>query len=480
MSSLENVRILFITGRLAERSLRRVVTELAATTGILPEVAVLPISVAALMTADWIARHLEWQGGADRVIIPGWCGGDLAPIAARCGAPVERGPRDLRQLPAYLSGQPVADDYGAYDIEIIAEINHAPRLATEDLCRTAARLRADGADVIDVGCEPGGTWRGVGDAVKALRDAGLRVSIDSLNPAEIEPAVRAGAELVLSVNRMNLEAAADWGCEVVVIPDEPRDWTAMERSIEWLTARGVPLRVDPILEPIGLGLAASLARYAAARTRWPDTEIMMGIGNVTELTDVDSAGLNVLLLAIAQELAIRSVLTTEVIGWARTSVRECDIARRLAWYAINRQLPPKNLDGRLVVLRDPAVPPPLADDEYADIARQVRDWNVRIFADGSLVQAIAAGHHWRAGDPFEVFDQMAAAAGPRLTPSHAFYLGYEMCKAAIANHLGKAYVQDEALRWGYLTVPEATRHRLSRRGTKSDVADPPAENPDAS
>ena len=36
---------------------------------------------------------------------------------------------------------------------------------------------------------------------------------------------------------------------------------------------------------------------------------MMGIGNLTELTDVDCAAINVLLLGVSQELGIRSVLT---------------------------------------------------------------------------------------------------------------------------------------------------------------------------
>ncbi len=36
--------------------------------------------------------------------------------------------------------------------------------------------------------------------------------------------------------------------------------------------------------------------------------MMMGIGNITELTDVDSAGINMLMLGICQELRIESVL----------------------------------------------------------------------------------------------------------------------------------------------------------------------------
>ena len=139
-----------------------------------------------------------------------------------------------------------------------------------------------GADLIDVGCEPNGNWTGVADCVRALKDLGLRVSIDSLNPTEISAAVNAGAELVLSVNATNREAAPDWGCEVVVIPDDIRDIDSMNDTIELVSSKSVPLRLDPILEPIGLGFANSLERYIQTRRRWPDAEIMMGIGNLTE------------------------------------------------------------------------------------------------------------------------------------------------------------------------------------------------------
>ena len=71
-------------------------------------------------------------------------------------------------------------------------------------------------------------------AVRALRDDGHRVSIDSLDPREIEPAVRAGAELVLSVNSSNRDAARDWGCEVVVVPDDPRTLAGLDETVDQL------------------------------------------------------------------------------------------------------------------------------------------------------------------------------------------------------------------------------------------------------
>ena len=64
--------------------------------------------------------------------------------------------------------------------------------------------------------------------------------------------------------------------------------------------------------------------------------------------------------------------------------------------------------------------------------------------------------HLRGTDPFVLFDQMKE--GETIDPAHAFYLGYEMAKAATALTLGKNYTQDQALRWGFLTVPEQ-RHQ---------------------
>jgi len=48
--------VLFVTGKLAEPALRRVLADMAPPFA--ADVAVLGITVAALMTTDWIARHL--------------------------------------------------------------------------------------------------------------------------------------------------------------------------------------------------------------------------------------------------------------------------------------------------------------------------------------------------------------------------------------------------------------------------------------
>src|SRR5262249_16465116 len=151
---------------------------------------------------------------------------------------------------------------------------------------------------------------------------------------EVEEAVAAGAELVLSVNATNRAWAAHLPAELVAIPDDPRDLASLESTIGVLRESGARFRIDPILEPIAFGFAESLRRFLAARERWPAVEIMMGIGNVTELTEVDSAGVNMMMAGFCQEVGIRSVLTTEVINWCRSAVREFDLARRLAFHAV--------------------------------------------------------------------------------------------------------------------------------------------------
>jgi dihydropteroate synthase len=465
-TSSNTPRYLFVTGRLAEFALRKTLDDLSPRAGFTAEIAVLPITVAALMTPRWVARHLDVPEGIDRVILPGYCGGDLGPIVERArGIPVESGPRDLRDLPRHFGRAGELNlSYGQYDIEILAEINHAPHLERQEMLRQADQFRSQGADVIDLGCVAGTTWAQAGDAVAALRDKGMRVSIDSFDPTEIALAVSAGAELVLSVNATNRVHAPEWGVEVVAIPDQPGSLTGLDETIEFLLRRAVPFRVDPILEPIGFGFAASLHRYFDIKGRYPDAAMIMGVGNLTELTDVDSAGVNTILVGLCQELEIQSVLTTAVINWARSSVKELDLARRLAYHAVKEHTLPKHLEPRLVALRDPKVAE-FGTDNLAELQRLIRDPNWRIFAEGGMIHALNNERFLSDRDPFVLFDQMGVTDA-----SHAFYIGYELMKAKTALTLSKSYRQDQALEWGFLTEPEVS-HR-SRPKDRSRVEKP--------
>jgi dihydropteroate synthase-like protein len=451
-------RILFVTGKLAEPSLRRVLQDLAPKAGFESEVAVLNITVAALMTTDWIARHLTPPHGIEKIIFPGLCQGEAELIENRFGIPVERGPIDLRDLPEQFgkkAGRP--EDYGKFDIEIVAEINNAPRMNREALVKLATEYRDAGADVIDLGCDPGGTWYDIGEVVKELKELGLRISVDSFNPAETLSAVTAGAELVLSINGTNFDHAkrldeANPRVEVVAIPDTPSDLDSLHRTAEALSKLGIAFRLDPVLEPIGFGFAASLGRYLETRKRHPDAAMMIGIGNLTELTDCDSAGVNVMLAGFCQELGIRSVLTTQVINWSRTSIQEFDLARRLVHHAVTNRVLPKRLEPGLVMLRDPKLFEH-GEEAMAELATRLTDKNYRVFAERGEIHILNGSHYLRGSDPFVLFEELTKKDST-IDPSHAFYLGYEFAKAVTALTLGKQYTQDRALHWGFLTIPE--------------------------
>jgi dihydropteroate synthase len=467
-------RVRFVTGTLAEPALRRVVGALDLPGG--ADVAVLKITVAALMTTPWIAQRLEPTADVDLVLIPGLCEGDPKVIEDKIGVKVEKGPKDLREIPRFFGRAAVEASYGAWDIEILAEINNAPRLSRDQIRREADRYRASGADIIDVGCTPGLPFPNLGDVIADLTGAGLRVSIDTLDAGEIRAAVAAGAELVLSINATNLDvipALADAGARAVVIPDPGAGIDSLETTMAALERAGVRCLVDPILEPIGIGFTASLQRYAEVRRRWPDAEMLMGIGNLTELTAADTTGVNAVLIGVCQELGIRAVLTTEVIPWARGAVREIDVARRLMHYAVSHHTIPKGVDDRLVTLKDPEVLT-YPERELRALQAAITDPNYRIFADRDAITVFNSERFVRGTDIQAIFEQLGVDE-----PSHAFYLGKELAKASLAVALGKTYRQEGVLSWGYLTPPEDVRAehvRLTQRPSRHRVAtDSPAD-----
>jgi dihydropteroate synthase len=458
-------RVLFVTGKLAEVALRRTLAEMAPAFSC--DVAVMKITVAALMTTPWIARFLEVPADTDLVLIPGLSEGDPALIEEKVGVRVEKGPKDLREIPEYFGRAATIREYGAYDIEIVAEVNNAPRLTRDALRREAEYYHASGADVIDIGCTPGRAFPALPEVVRELLAAGMRVSIDSFEPDEIRAAVGAGAELVLSVNGSNLAVARDLAgtrARVVAIPDFGQGIETLDPTINALERWGVPYLIDPVIEPVGYGFMASLERFAEARRRYAEAPLFMGIGNITELTAADTTGVNALLVAICQEIGVRAVLTTEVIPWARGAVREVDIARRLMHHAVTRKTLPKGVDDRLVTLKDPQI---LAytETELRELQRAVTDPNFRIFTDRDAITVFNNERFVRGTDLHEIFAQLGVDE-----PTHAFYLGRELMKAKLAVTLGKTYRQEGALEWGYLTPPDdrGPEHvRLTQRSARS-------------
>ena len=446
-------RLLFVTGRLAEPALRDTLRRAE-----LPfeyDVAVMKITVAAHMTTEWIARRLEVPEAVTRIMIPGMCEGAIEALSERFGIPAVKGPADLKALPSWFGREDARASYGERDIRVFAEINHVPRLERDEVLGLAGYYRDAGADVIDLGLSLGRTWLDDGPEVIAeLRAQGFTLSIDTLDPEEILMADEAGVDYVLSLNGSNRHLAERLSATPILIPDTPEDLDSLDATIAHLERLGKPYLVDPIIEPIGAGFAASLGRYLEVRRRHPDAEMFIGIGNLTELTEADSTGVTALLIGFSQEVGIRNVLTTEVIHWARGAVREAVLAAQLMHFAQERGTPPKHIDGRLLTVKDEDFRP-YAEAELRELHAQVTDPNFRIFADADWIYVFNADRFVKGTDFNEIFDQLGVEEA-----THAFYLGKELMKATIARALRKNYRQESPLDWGYMTFEEPRRERV--------------------
>jgi dihydropteroate synthase len=439
---------LFITGRLAEPALRNVLTEL----GIEHQVAVMNISVAALMTTRWIAKRLDIPAGVDNVVIPGLCEGDVDTLQQATGLPVRKGPADVRALPEWYGREAIKAQLGQRDVRVFAEINDVEALSREQVIDRALAYRADGADVIDLGLSLDRPWLAEGPpTIVALRERGLSLSIDTLDPEHIRMADDAGVDYVLSLTPETIEMAEDLRATPVLITDDPDDLQSLDRMAARMDQLERPYLLDSILAPINSGFAASLARYVEVRRRHPEAELLMGIGNLTELTEADSTGVTALLIGFCQEIGIGAVLTTEVIGWARGAVRETVLAAQIMHLAQRQARPPKHIDPGLVTSRDESMRAP-SEQELRAMQAQVSDPNYRLFADAEWLYAFNGERFVRAADMYGVFEQLDVADA-----AHAFYLGKELMKATIARGLRKSYRQEGPLDWGLLSFPEPRR-----------------------
>jgi dihydropteroate synthase-like protein len=467
--------ILFLTGKLAEPSLRRVLAEMDADFSY--DVHQLGISVAGLMTADMIRRRLTGLRDADRVVVPGRCRGDLTPLSEYFAIPFERGPDELKDLPEYFGKQVQPPDLDHYDVQIFAEIVDAPALGIDAILARARDYRQDGADVIDLGCLPDTPFPHLAESVEALKTSGFRVSVDSLEPDDLLRGGRAGADYLLSLTADTLWVAQEVEAVPVLIPRHPGDPGSLERAIEAMIARGASFIADSVLDPIHFGFTDSIVRYRRLRDRYPEVDIMMGTGNLTELTEADTTGITALLLGMVSELHIRHVLVTQVSPHCISAVREANLARRIMYYAREVTSLPKQIDGGLTTTHE-RKPFPYTGAEIEQLAAAVRDPSFRIQVSSAGIHLYNRDGFNTAFDPFEVYPLL----GVENDAGHAFYLGVELARAQIAWQLGKRYVQDEELSWGCAVPPRGedrsryrsagvtmTRHAGTKRKTKGNT-----------
>lgn len=477
-------KIALVTGSLAEPRLTRIAGEIA-DPALDPVVVNVGVKVAALMTAEIVERRLKLPEGTDRVLMPGRFRGDLERLERFFGVPFARGPDEMADLPDYFGLERRAVDLSKHDVTIFAEIVDATVLDVEGILARARHLRGEGADVIDLGCLPDTPFPHLEEAIAALHAEGLKVSVDSFDLTELSRATRAGADFLLSLNETNLHIAQEGPAVPVLVPAKQGDLSSLCRAVDACLASGQPFYADPILDPIHYGFTASVVRYAELRRLYPDIPILMGIGNVTELTDADTTGINAILMGMISELHLTAVLAVQVSPHCRTAVREFDRARREFYAARQPGALPQGFGGGLMALRD-RKPNAASPEDIARLASEVRDRNFRIDVTEAGIHIYNRDGHHIASEPFALFPQLKVEEDG----AHAFYLGVETARAEIAFKLGKRYAQDEGLKWGVageiagspeeahrLTFKQAGTTLQAKEGRQAEAGKAPERDP---
>lgn len=443
-------KILFLTGKLAEPSLYKVLNSMSD----LPfeyHVRQLGLTVAALMTDKMIARRIKPEEvvGYDQIIVPGRCRGDLESLSQQLGVQVIRGPEEVKELPLFFGRERSHVDLSRYDVNIFAEIVDAPERDIESIIERARYYRDCGANVIDIGCLPEEDFPHMEEAITALHEEGFKVSVDSLYIEDLRRAGKAGADYLLSLTEKTYHLAEEVDSVPILVPAEMGSLASLERAMELMDKINRPWIADPILDPIHFGLTDSIVRYHELRRKYPDAPIMMGVGNLTELTDADTSGINAVLFGIISELSITNVLATEVSPHARNAIQQADVARRLMFSAREDSSLPRDITSDLLVTHDRRPFPDNAQD-IAELAGNIKDPNYRIKVAEQGIYMFNRDGLMQDSDPFAFYPQLDL----KQDTGHAFYLGAELARAQIAWQLGKRYTQDEELEWGCAVTQE--------------------------
>jgi len=504
------LKVLLVTGRLAEGQVRKY----AESFGSEVDVISLPVSVAALITPQMLVEHLKGvvsKKNYDAVIVPGLLRGNVGVVEEQLGVPVFKGTRYACDIPlifknfASLSKEEALDvvlarsrdewsklseltedsglgfKVGRKDVKpvyvgvdgpvrVLAEVVDAPELSLSKVMARVKYFLESGADMIDIGAVVGeDNSHRIYELVYEVRERfKVPVSVDSLNPAEIEAAVDAGADMVLSLDYGNFkEVKLPNDVTATVLPtnvkegeipkcSEERAKKTLEIVKEARKAGLVKVVADPLLEPpINPGIASSLRSYFLFREMDAVTPLLFGAGNVTEFIDADSVGVNVFLALLAQELGVAVLLTTEQSVKCRGCVREAAAARKLAYIAKKLSTPPKDLDVDVFVAKSKkeyfespdidgvSITPEIKVEDYSpDSLGYFTIWvnhdEGKIFA---LYRGVK-GERLFAGRSAEHIGKTIISEGLVGSLEHAVYLGRELEKAEVCLKLGKSYVQD--------------------------------------
>lgn len=511
-------KLLLVTGRLAEPIVRESVKRSG--TAHVIDIAVAPIDVAALMTTDYIARFLiskgVKKGDYDLIIVPGLVKGSCRVIEDIIGIKAVKGTinaYDLVELLklddlSILSTDVPADDVirdilinrnvdilvklekkacsegfsidklcipiNPPPIRVVSEIAFAHTLPQDVLLKKVKHLIDSGADIISLGFEalnphPDDVYRVV-KLVKKEFDYPL--AIDTAIPSEIVRGVEAGCDIVINIDMVNVDKVAERikDVAVVVIPRDPKTnlipksvkerVEVLKRTVDYVKERGVEKVIaDAILDPLPNLLLNSFLAYHTFKTSKPEIPLFVGIGNVTELIDVDSVGVNAILVELAYEVGASLVLTSEHSTKTFGSTREVKIASQMVSLAHTLGVPPKDLGISLLILKDKKAYK-YSIDEKVDIVVVAEEkhvepeldpigvFRVNVNHDEGCIEALYIGRKGRIlikGRSAKALRDEIIARGLVTQLSHAMYLGAEFAKAEEALRLGKNYVQEAPL-----------------------------------
>ena len=435
--------ILFITGKLAEKNLKKIL-DCIEEKDFSYEIRNLNINVAALLTTEMIYRRIGNVDNFSKIILPGKVRGDIDELAKKLKTKIERGPEELKDLPVMFGGNPLKYDLSKYEVHIFAEITDAPNMKIQEIISMANYYRDNGADIIDIGCLPNKPFPHLSETIQELKRQDFYVSIDSHLDKELILGGKSGADYLLSIKSDNFYILDEVDSYPILIPKDG-DMVSLYDCIDRCIENKRIFIADPILDPINYGFTQSITRYSELRKRYPDIHIMMGTGNVTELTHADTTGMTMILMGIISELKINHILTTEVSKHCRTVIKESDLARRIILAASLGNTTPKHINSGLLTTHEED-PIRYNAQEVEELFEQVKDSSYRIMNTDDGIHLFNKKELQVAIDPFDFFEKIDVGDDT----GHAFYLGVELARAQIAHQLGKTYEQDEELKWGCL------------------------------
>jgi dihydropteroate synthase-like protein len=435
--------ILFITGKLAEKNIRSILDSIK-DKDFTYEIRNLDITVAALLTTEMIYRRIGDVDNFNKIILPGKVRGDIDELAKKLKIEIKRGPEELKDLPVMFGGDSLKHDLSKYEVHIFAEITDAPNMKIQEIISMADIYRNNGADIIDIGCLPNQSFPHLSETIQELKRQDFYVSIDSHSDKELILGGKSGADYLLSIKSDNFYILDEVDSFPILIPKDG-DMASLHECIDKCILDKRIFIADPILDPINYGFTQSIIRYSKLRERYPDIHIMMGTGNVTELTHADTTGMTMILMGIISELKINHILTTEVSKHCKTVIKENDLARRIILAARLGNTTPKHIDSGLLTTHEED-PIRYNSEEVKELFKQVKDSSYRIMNTDDGVHLFNKKGLQLAVDPFDFFEKIEVGDDT----GHAFYLGVELARAQIAHQLGKSYEQDEELKWGCL------------------------------